>query len=127
MRAKSDLVPDCDVHGEPMYPDECRASALGLEGNRDLYIWRCGRAGCGRFFYGTVGYRYRSQTAGTADRTPRCPREGAYLVVQRAFGSYICPVAGCISKELWTATLSGKAISKEASSNVQHPEVVFTA
>ena len=124
MQAKPNLVPDCDIHGEPMYREECRASALGLDGSRDLHIWRCGREGCGRFFYGTVGYRYRNQTAGGATRTPRCPREGAYLVVKRAFGSYICPVAGCITTELWTTTLSGIAKSKDGSSDVEHLEVV---
>jgi hypothetical protein len=36
VRAKPDLVPDCDVHGEPMYRDQCPASLLGLEGSRDV-------------------------------------------------------------------------------------------
>lgn len=124
MRAKSDLVPDCDVHGEPMYRDECRASALGLDGSRDLHVWRCAREGCSRYFYGTVGYRYPNQTAGTAAGTPRCPREGGYLVVQRTLGSYICPVARCPNRKPWTAISSRKAKAGDESCDLKHPEMV---
>ena len=101
MRAKPNLVPDCDVHGEPMFRDEYPASALGLEGRRDIIIWRCTREGCGRYFYGTVGYRDCPDIARTRTTTVRCREDGAYLVVQRARGSYICPVAGCTSIEPW--------------------------
>ena len=103
VRAKSGLVPDCDVHGEPMYLDERPASALGLEGDRDLIFWRCAREGCGRFFYGTVGYRYCPAVAGTGPSTPRCTREGAFLVAQQILGRYICPVAGCKTLQAWQA------------------------
>lgn len=102
MKAKSDLVPDCDIHGEPMYLDERPASALGLAGNRDVITWRCAQPGCGRFFYGTVGYRY-TPAAGTDALTPRCKMEGAFLVVQEILGSYICPVAGCKTVDAWQA------------------------
>ena len=56
MRSKPDLVPDCDVHGEPMYLDEYRAFAMGLKGNRDVIVCRCTREGCGRYLHGTVVY-----------------------------------------------------------------------
>lgn len=79
MKPKPDLIPDCDIHGEPMYRDECPASALGLEGHRDLIVWRCAHKGCGRYFYGTVGYRYCMQMAGARGSTPQCPQEGAFL------------------------------------------------
>ena len=95
MRAKADLIPDCDVHGEPMFLDECPAPALGLEGSRDMIVWRCSRHGCRRYFYGTVGYRDSPPAANIAIPTPRCERDGAFLVVQDALGSSICPVAGC--------------------------------
>lgn len=99
MRAKVDLVPDCDVHGEPMYRDECPASVLGLPGSRDVIVWRCAQQGCGRYFEGSVGYRHCPPVAGTP--TPRCLRDGAFLVVQRAVGLYLCPVAGCTNGQAW--------------------------
>jgi hypothetical protein len=101
MRAKPDLVPDCDIHGEPMYRDECPARAFGLEEPRDLIVWRCAREGCGRYFQGILGYCYRASAAEACPPTPRCHREGAFLVVQRALGSYICPVAGCTIVRDW--------------------------
>ena len=101
MKAKPDLVPDCDVHGVSMSLDECPASALGLEGRRDIIVWRCVHPGCGRFFYGTVGYRYTPGFAGPETPTPRCKREGAFLVAQQAQGASICPVAGCRTVQPW--------------------------
>jgi hypothetical protein len=103
MKAKPDLVPDCDVHGEPMYRDECAASVLGLEGSRDVIVWRCCHQGCGRYFHGTAGYRNCPPAADNGILTPRCAREGAFLIVQRTLGSYICPVAGCTKTEPWQA------------------------
>ena len=102
MRAKPDLMPDCDIHGEPMYRDECPAHMLGLKGSRDLIIWRCSHTGCGRFFYGTVGYRSIGPVA-DVEPTPQCDQERAFLVVQRDLGSYICPVAGCSTVQIWQA------------------------
>ena len=81
--------------------EECPASILGLHGQRDILVWRCGHPGCGRYFYGTVGYRYNVQTAYSKGRTPQCTREGAFLVAQRALGLYVCPVAGCSGTEQW--------------------------
>jgi hypothetical protein len=103
MRAKPDLVPDRDLDGEPMYLDERPASAVGLPGHRDEIIWRCARENCGRFFQGTVGYRFLPESAnrGTHTSAPRCEREGAFLVVQRTLGSYVCPVAGCMTVQAW--------------------------
>ena len=101
MRAKPDLVPDCDIHGEPMFRHEVPASALGLEERRDIIVWRCEHGGCRRYFYGTVGYRECPELAAPKTSTPRCSDEGAYMVAQRPLGSYICPVAGCPSIEPW--------------------------
>ena len=95
MRAKPDLVPDCDLHREPMYRQECRPSELGLEGERDVIVWRCAHPGCGRYFLGTVGYQSYPPLAIASDPARRCARHGAFLVAQGAFGSFICPVAGC--------------------------------
>jgi ClpX C4-type zinc finger len=106
MRSKPDLVPDCDVHGEPMYRDESPASALGLKGNRDVIVWRCAREGCGRYFHGTVGYRYCPRPSALVTPTPHCEHEAAFLVVQRALGSYICPVAGCSTAQVWQASVA---------------------
>lgn len=103
MRSKPDLVPDCDVHGEPMYRDESPACALGLKGNRDVIVWRCAREGCGRYFHGTVGYRDCPWPSAAVTPTPHCEHEAAFLVVQRALGSYICPVAGCGTAQVWQA------------------------
>ncbi len=111
MRAKSDLIPDCDIHGEPMHRDECPASVLGLEGRRDLHVWRCGHPGCGRYFYGTVGYCDNTQKGHANGRSSRCSREGAFLVAQRALGRYICPVAGCNETEPWHAAQPALAAS----------------
>jgi hypothetical protein len=103
MRAKPDLMPDCDIHGEPMYRDECPAQLLGLEGSRDLIIWRCSRTGCGRYFYGTVGYRSIGPATDPKPPTPQCDQERAFLVVQRDLGCYICPVTGCSTVQIWQA------------------------
>ena len=105
MKAKPDLVPDCDVHGAPMFLDECSPSTLGLEGSHDLIVWRCAHPGCGRYFYGTLGYRYSPPFTRTAAGTPRCKREGAFLVVQEARGLSICPVAGCNTAQPWQASI----------------------
>ncbi len=104
MRAKADLVPDCDVHGEPMYRADCPASVLGLKGSRDVTIWRCAHGGCSRFFEGAIGYRHMAAERGAL--TPRCTREGAFLVAQGKLGKYVCPVAGCRSEEAWTRVQS---------------------
>ena len=104
MRARPDLVPDCDVHGEPMYRDESPATALGLRGNRDVIVWRCAHEGCGRYFHGTVGYRYCPPSSVPASPTPHCERESAFLVVQRTLRSYICPVDGCSTAQAWQAS-----------------------
>jgi hypothetical protein len=102
MRAKPDLAPDCDVHGEAMVRDERPALTLGLEGYRDELFWRCARDGCHRYFHGSLGYRDLSQVESNADNsTMRCERDGAFLVVQKVIGSYICPVAGCQSFHDW--------------------------
>jgi hypothetical protein len=101
MRAKPDLIPDCDIHGEPMYRDECPARALGLTGGRDLIVWRCCRHGCGRYFLGTVGYAHATPLACPVVPTPRCEREGAFLIVQRTLGAYICLVDGCSKTCVW--------------------------
>jgi len=87
-----------------MYLDECPAWVLGLDGRRDLHVWCCAHQGCGRYFYGTVGYRYKPPTVNTDGRTVQCSREGAYLVAQRALGRYICPVSGCHESEPWPAS-----------------------
>src|SRR5215831_5600554 len=87
MRAKSGLVPDCDVHGEPMYLAECPGSVFGLA-NRDIHVWRCAREDCDRYFYGTV-------------QAPRCASEGAFLVAQQSLGLYVCPVDGCNTIRPW--------------------------
>ncbi|PWT97832.1 MAG: hypothetical protein C5B51_30455, partial [Terriglobia bacterium] len=99
MRAKPDLVPECDLHGERMNRAEYPAATLGLEGRRDVHVWRCTHEGCHRFFYGTLGYRTRLAENGCT--TPQCPREGAFLVVQGDLGSYICPVDGCRTVRPW--------------------------
>ena len=99
MRAKSGLVPDCDVHGEPMYLAECPGSVFGLA-NRDIHVWRCAREDCDRYFYGTVGYRYTMEANGTA-QAPRCASEGAFLVAQQSLGLYVCPVDGCNTIRPW--------------------------
>lgn len=101
MRAKPDLVPDCDVHGEPMYRDELPASELGLEGSRDVIVWRCGCHGCRRYFEGGVGYRDTNSGRGRVESTPRCANDRAFLVVQRTLNEYICPVAGCATVHAW--------------------------
>jgi ClpX C4-type zinc finger len=106
MRSKPDLVPDCDVHGEPMYRDESPACALGLKGNRDVIVWRCACEGCGRYFHGTVGYRDRPRSSAPVTPTPHCEHEAAFLVVQRGLGSYICPVAGCSTAQVWQASFT---------------------
>jgi hypothetical protein len=106
MRAKPDLVPDCDVHGEPMCRDEPPASALGFKGDRDVIVWRCAREGCRRYFHGTVGYRYSPRPPAPVAPTPHCEHEAAFLVVQRALGSYICPVAGCNTAQVWQASVA---------------------
>ena len=118
MKAKSDLVPECDIHGDPMYLDECPASALGLEGDRDVIVWRCACAGCRRFFYGTVGYRHSPPSPGSIRPTPRCKRDGAYLVVQRDLAGYICPVAGCQTAQAWQ--LPGEIVA-ETELSVKEP------
>ena len=99
MRAKSGLVPDCDVHGEPMYLAECPGSVFGIA-NRDIHVWRCAREDCDRYFYGTVGYRYTMEANGTA-QAPRCASEGAFLVAQQSLGLYVCPVDGCNTIRPW--------------------------
>ena len=104
MRAKSDLIPDCDVHGEPMFRQECAAASLGLEGGRDLYVWCCPRPDCERYFRGTVGYANKAQPPRMMERTPQCPEEGAFLVVQQGASEYICPVAGCKQHQPWHAS-----------------------
>ena len=101
MRAKPDLVPDCDVHGRAMRREEWPAAALGMNGNRDVLAWCCTLDGCGRFFHGAVGYQYRPPRAQEGLPTPRCDREGAFLVAQRDLESYICPVDGCYGAQLW--------------------------
>jgi len=103
MRAKPDLTPDCDVHGEPMCKIDYPSSALGMVKRTDITIWLCSHHGCQRYFYGTVGYRYLNLPKRAGAPTPQCSNEGAYLVVQRALGSYICPVAGCTKKSHWQA------------------------
>jgi hypothetical protein len=103
MRAKPDLTPDCDVHGEPMYKTECPASVLGMDKRTDITFWSCSHRGCSRYFHGTLGYRYLDLPKGAGSQTPRCSNEGAYMVVQRALGSYICPVAGCKKERAWQA------------------------
>ena len=100
MRAKPNLVPDCDIHAEPMYRDECPSSALGLESGRDMIIWRCARTGCGRYFHGTFGYRWINRT-NSESPTPRCGREGAFLVAQHVRQSHVCPVDGCSTERPW--------------------------
>ncbi len=104
MRAKADLVPDCDVHGEPMCLDERPAQVLALKGNRDVIFWRCTHEGCGRFFYGTVGYRGGAPEACENVPALRCKRDRAFLVAQQALGSYICPVAGCKTVADWQSS-----------------------
>lgn len=99
MRAKPDLVPDCDVHGKPMCRVQSSGSALGL-GHRDIYVWRCAQQGCSRYFYGTVGY---GPSDHEDNKALRCLREGAYLVAQRDLGVYICPVDGCSTAQPWPA------------------------
>src|SRR5947209_15651402 len=99
MRAKPGLVPDCDVHGEPMFRDECDARSLGLPGDRDIIMWRCARPGCGRVFEGAIGYVDCPPHA--CSPTPQCAREGAFLVAQWAIGRYLCPVAGCTTEQAW--------------------------
>ena len=101
VRAKADLVPDCDLHGLPMYREQCPASALGFTDQRDRHIWRCGHEGCDRYFYGTVGYRHLNLCASTPIETPRCVGDGAYLVTQRNLGLYICPIDGCPNAQPW--------------------------
>ena len=101
MRAKSDLIPDCDVHGEPMVRDERPASALGLEGHREELFWRCAREGCGRYFHGSLGYRRLLPVDSNVCESLHCGRDGAFLVVQKSFGSYVCPVAGCQNTQNW--------------------------
>lgn len=103
MRAKPDLIPDCDVHGAPMYRDQCRGWELGLRDNRDVVVWRCAHQGCGRFFLGTLGYRSCCPGEDQTLPTPRCAREGAFLVVQRAWNLAICPVDGCPTRQPWHA------------------------
>src|SRR5438046_1208279 len=114
MRSKPELVPDCDVHGEPMYRDESPAFALGLKGNRDVVVWRCGRERCGRYFHGTVGYRYCPRPSAPATPTPHCEHESAFLVVQRALGSYICPVDGCGTAEVWQSSVPPSTAARSA-------------
>jgi hypothetical protein len=114
MRAKPELVPDCDVHGEPMYRDESPAFALGLKGNRDVIVWRCAREGCGRYFHGTVGYRYCPRPSAPATPTPHCEHESAFLVVQRALGSYICPVDGCGTAQVWQSSVAPSTGARSA-------------
>jgi hypothetical protein len=104
MRAKPDLVPDCDVHGAPMCRVECSGAALGL-GPRDIYIWRCPEQGCNRYFYGSSGYGHVG-CLHDPNLAPQCMREGAYLVVQRRLGLYICPVVGCTTAEPWISHAS---------------------
>lgn len=111
MRAKPELVPDCDVHGESMYRDECRASDLGLEGSRDIIVWRCAHPGCTRYFEGAVGYRNLASRASVM--TPRCAREGAFLVTQRALSRYVCPVEGCANGQAWSDSKSFDARDRE--------------
>ena len=101
MKAKPDLTPDCDVHGEPMYKTECWAPALGMEKQTDVTIWSCSHRGCQRYFHGKVGYRNLDGPKNAGSPTPQCSHEGAYLVVQRALGVHICPVAGCAEKRPW--------------------------
>lgn len=102
MRAKPELVPDCDVHGERMFRAECSPAALGLPGRRDVIVWRCAHEGCGRYFEGSVGYR--DHLVASLAPTPRCVREGAFLVVQRTMCRYICPVAGCPHAQAWNGS-----------------------
>lgn len=80
---------------------ECSPSVLGLAGDRDVIVWRCARDGCGRYFFGTVGYRNCPGFASKGVPTPRCRREGALLVVQRALSRYVCPVDGCKTAQAW--------------------------
>jgi hypothetical protein len=103
MRAKPDLIPDCDVHGTPMYRDQCRGWELGLTDGRDVVVWRCSHHDCGRYFLGTLGYCSCIPADDQAPPTPRCAREGAFLVVQRAWNLSICPVDGCPTKQPWHA------------------------
>jgi hypothetical protein len=86
-----------------MYKTECPASVLGMDKRTDITIWSCSHRGCQRYFHGTLGYRYIDLPNGAGSPTPRCSHEGAYLVVQRALGSYICPVAGCTKERAWQA------------------------
>ena len=112
VRAKPDLVPDCDVHGQPMYRDECPAGALGLPGTRDVIVWRCAHPGCARYFEGAVGYRRCAHPDGSP--TPRCARDRAFLVVQRAQRQYICPVAGCPNRQQWKGSSTVEAEPRNA-------------
>jgi hypothetical protein len=114
MKAKPDLVPDCDIHGEPMRREECPPHAVGIDEHRDLVLWVCTRVGCGRFFHGTVGYRYRNPIAETRPPTPRCQGEGAFLVVQGKRGVYICPVAGCPNIREWHSPSSPFGVQESA-------------
>jgi hypothetical protein len=81
-----------------MYRDECRAADLGLVDSRDVIVWRCAHAGCGRYFLGTLGYQSYPPVAVAAEPTRRCARDGAFLVAQRSLRSYVCPVAGCATQ-----------------------------
>ena len=106
MRAKAELIPDCDIHGEAMYRNERPARELGLAGSRDVVVWCCALPGCRRYFEGSVGYRDALPGSCETRATPRCHHEGAFLVVQRRLGSYICPVAGCTTVSLWNTGIS---------------------
>lgn len=111
MKAKPDLIPDCDVHGTPMYRDQCRGWELGLKDGRDVVVWRCAESGCHRYFLGTLGYRSCDPIGDQGEPTPRCAREGAFLVVQRAWNVSICPVDGCATKQPWVAP--GREVAEE--------------
>ena len=106
MRAKPELIPDCDIHGEAMHRDERPARELGLAGSRDVIVWCCAVAGCRRYFEGSVGYRDVPLPGSERHPTPQCRQEGAFLVVQRNLGSYICPVAGCATTHSWNTSVS---------------------
>jgi len=87
-----------------MVLEEVHPLAFGLEGRREVLVWRCSHKGCERYFYGTVGYQDRNPAAAAVTLSPRCPKDGAFLVVQQATRRFICPVAGCDKAETWNVS-----------------------
>jgi hypothetical protein len=101
---KSNLVPDCDVHGSRMKKWTASThNSLEEAQARDVEVWGCETSSCDRYFYENVGYQTFKGAVGTGEPSPTCERHGTRMVVQSCLSQYVCPVDGCEEQRQWPA------------------------